>query len=351
MRAAEAETIMNRFKRFNQRGAVGTALKTASPTYGHSRRKTLSRPVVLTQVPGRASFRAVSAGSAASSDEPPPAKLSATPPRSLKLFETTSGLDITQKVLELLWLSCERGYLTFEVVRQAFSGHDLTPDDLSAVRGTLGQAGVALVDLSAVGPVQSAAQTEADGSVHLETQGDSIQTGGQQTGEPELPPRDADIALSRRMEEADHEMRQILYSFGFAAHEHIARAEKLLAHPSDESFERLVSDSKVRSRIQYLPILPNLIKETQVLDRKAAAAYRKWRQALGQPNGEEHRTEFRKLDRKLQQTLPHVPLPSQGHPGDERDRPKHRRQVPGQPACPSGSPAGPRLGLPVSGRC
>ena len=30
----------------------------------------------------------------------------------LRLFETKSGLDITQKVIELLWLASERGYLT-----------------------------------------------------------------------------------------------------------------------------------------------------------------------------------------------------------------------------------------------
>jgi RNA polymerase primary sigma factor len=269
--------------------------------YGHSGRKTLKRPAVLAPVPGRTSLRAESAGSAASRDEPAPATLLATPPRLLGLFETKSGLDITQKVIELLWLASERSYLTFEVVHQAFSGHDLTPDDLSAVRGTLGQAGVVLVDASAVESVQPVAHSAAEESVHPETQGDSVQSGGQRTGEAQLLPRDAEIALSRRMEEADHEMRQILYSFGFAAHEHVARAEKLLAHPSDESFERLVSGSEVRSRIQYLPIFPNLIKETRMLDRKAAAAYRKWRQALGQPNGEEQRTEFRKLDRKLQQ--------------------------------------------------
>ena len=295
---------MNRCKKVNHRGAVGTAPKAASHVYGHSRRKTLNRPAVLAPVPGKTSLRAGTAGSAASRDEPAPATLFATPPWLLGLFETKSGLDITQKVIELLWLASERGYLTFEVVHQAFSGHDLTPDDLSAVRGTLGQAGAALVDLSTVGPGQSAAQTAADGSVHPETQGDSVQSGGQRTGEAQLLPRDAEIALSRRMEEADHEMRQILYGFDFAAHEHVARAEKLLAHASDESFERLVSDSEVRSRIQYLPILPNLIKETRVLDRKAAAAYRKWRQALGQANGEEHRTEFRKLNRKLQQLFP-----------------------------------------------
>jgi DNA-directed RNA polymerase sigma subunit (sigma70/sigma32) len=39
------------------------------------------------------------------------------------------------------------------------------------------------------------------------------------------------------------------------------------------------------------------------MDHKAAAAYREWRQAFGQPDGEKHRTEFRELDRKLQQTL------------------------------------------------
>jgi hypothetical protein len=66
----------------------------------------------------------------------------------------------------------------------------------------------------------------------------------------------------------------------------------------------LVADSEIRSRIQYLRILPNLVKEVRALDQKASAAYRMWRQALVQPNGEEHRTEFRKLDRELQQTFP-----------------------------------------------
>jgi RNA polymerase primary sigma factor len=105
------------------------------------------------------------------------------------------------------------------------------------------------------------------------------------------------------MEDEDHEMRQILYSFGFAAHEHVARAEKLLAHPSTESVEHLVADSEIRRRIQYLRMLPNLINQARTLDQKTLAAYRMWRQALGQPNSERHRTEFRKLDGELQQIL------------------------------------------------
>lgn len=295
---------MNRCKRVNHRGAVGTAPKTVPRMYGHSRPKALNRPVVLAQVPGRTSLRAASAGGTASRDEPTPATLSASPPRLLGLFETKSGLDITQRMIELLWLASERNYLTFEMVHAAFSGHNLTSEDMAAVYGTLGQADVDLVDASAVESVQSAAHSAAEESAHFRAQSACVQNGVQQTGEAQLLPRNTEIALSRRMEDADHEMRQIFYGFGFAAHEHLARAEQFLAHPSDESFEGLVADSEIRSRSQYLQILPHLIKQVRALDQKAAAAYRKWRQALGQPEGEQHRAEFRKLDRKLQQTFP-----------------------------------------------
>ena len=295
---------MNRCKRLNHHGAVGTALKTAPRLYDYSRRKTVSRPAILAQVPGRTTLRAAIAGRAASRDEPAPATLSAGPPRSLKLFETKSGLDITQRVIELLWLASERNCLTLELVHEAFSGHTLTPDDLAAVCRALGQAGVVLVNASAVESVQSAAHSAAEGSGHLKTQRVSLQNCAQQTSEAHLLPRIGETALLRRMEDADHEMRQIFYGFGFAAHEHIARAEQFLAHPSKESFEHLVADSEIRSRLQYLQVLPNLIKKARALDQKAAAAHREWRQALGQPDGEQRRVEFRKLDHKLQQIFP-----------------------------------------------
>jgi hypothetical protein len=156
---------------------------------GHSRRKTLGRPAVLARVSGSASCRVSSGGSAVSSDQPAPAALSANPPRSLGLLETESGLDITQRVTELLWLACERGYLTFEMVHQAFSGDGLTSDDLTTVCLKLGQAGVELVDASTVESVQSAAVGEGDknpgesiaGNQDINaSQGEAIQPEGQQ---------------------------------------------------------------------------------------------------------------------------------------------------------------------------
>ena len=168
------------------------------------------------------------------------------------------------------------------MVHQAFSGHDLTPDDLSAVRGTLGQAGVELwlTLRRRVGSVRRSDGGRGIGSP--QTQGDSVQNGGQRTGERTIAPaRCGDRPFETNGGGRPRDATNPLQLWFRRSRTHNPGREAL-AHPSDESFERLVSDSEVRSRIQYLPILPNLIKETQVLDRKAAAAYRKWRQALGQ---------------------------------------------------------------------
>ena len=295
---------MIRFKRVSHDSAVGTALRTAPRMYGHSRRGTLNRSGVMAQVSGRGRLRAASVVGAALRDPPAPATLSAAAPKPLGLFETKSGLDITQKVIELLWLAAERNYLTVEIVQEAFSGDALPPDDMAEVRRTLGQAGVYLVNASAVKSVKSAVHTAAEESAHLKTQSGSVRNCVPQAGEAQRSPLDAETALAKLMEDADHERRQILYSFGFTAHEHIIRAEKLLVYPSEETFEHLVVDSEIQSRLQYLQRLPDLVKQVRKLDQKAAATYRRWRQARGRSEGEAHGTEFRKLDHKLQQTFP-----------------------------------------------
>jgi hypothetical protein len=294
---------MNRCKRVNHHGAAGTALKTGQRTNGHGRRKTLSRSAVLAQLRGRTNLHATSAGSAASKDQPAHVTQPANSPQSLGLFKTKSGLDISQRVTELLWLASERDHLTVQMVHAALSCDELAPDDMAAVCRALEQAGVDFVAGSKVESVQSAAWSAAEESVRIKTQSPSVPSSGEQTGEAQELSLEAEPAVLIQLEDADRRMRQLLCGFGFAAHEHLARAERLLAHPSEQSFEQLVVDSRIRSRRRYLRVLPNLVKQVRAMDHKAAAAYREWRQAFGQPDGEKHRTEFRELDRKLQQTL------------------------------------------------
>lgn len=264
-----------------------------------SRRKALSRPVVVGAASAAAKVRVSSASSPGSTHQPSGATVSADPRQSPGLFKTKSGLDITQTMMELMWQASEDKQFTFEMAKEAFSGQDLSPEDIAAVWRTLGLAGVDLVNESAVKPVPSAAPIAAGGVVHLTPLNGAAHGAVQQPDQAQPLAGDEDAALLKRMEHAEDEMRHILFGFGFAAHEHTARAEKLLVHPSAQHFETLVTDSSTRSRDQYLQMLPGLVEQTRALDQKAAALYRNCRQG----NGEEHQTELSRLNRDLQHTF------------------------------------------------
>jgi RNA polymerase primary sigma factor len=113
-----------------------------------------------------------------------------------------------------------------------------------------------------------------------------------------------DRAPLKLMEAAEREMRQIIYRFGFAARQHILRAEKLLACPSSERLDHVLAGSKFRSARQYLTTLPNLVKLVRALDQKAGSAYQKWRQDPPLANGGKYLAEFRRFNHELQRIFP-----------------------------------------------
>ncbi len=269
---------------------------------GRKRRKSPGRRAIAARPPVRAASHTASSDKAVARDKSAPAILSTTPPPSPGLFKTKSGFDITQRVMELIWPAAEGNQLTFEMVREAFEGEDLTPEDLDVVRETLAQAGVKLVYASAVASVRSAFPTVATQPAVFNQRRSSVPNCAPESREAHRLQRET--ALLKRMEQAEREMKRIFHGFGFAAREYIARAEKLLAHPSEENFQRLVVDSDIRSRKRHLKILPMLVKEARGLDQKAGAAYRDWRRAPRKHEAGRHETNFRKCNDQLRKAFP-----------------------------------------------
>jgi hypothetical protein len=282
------KTAMNKCKRSHPRVDQRNARNLTHPVNpGRNRLKSMGESKV--RCPVRTSFLA------------PPAADSV---ESGGLFATKSGLDITRQMIELLWLSFGRNHLTFEEVRETFPGDKFTADDMALVCRVLEQAGVTIIEASAVKSFKSANRSSAHESVQRILERVAAQTYlRRMAGEPP-PLQDVDTAPAPRMEDADREMRRIVCSFGFAAHQHIVRAEKLLACPSAERLEQVLAGSQISSRTQYLKALPNLIKQVRVLDQQAAAAYRAWREGPGETDGGKHLAEFRRLSHQLQQVLP-----------------------------------------------
>jgi len=271
---------------------------------GCNRLEAVNGPDVLGDAPARTVFGTASDGLAASKTRLPPALISVDPVQSRGLFEAKSGLDITQKVIELLWLASERDHPTFEEIQKNCADDKLAPDDIAAICQILGQAGVALIEASAVRPAQPTIRPAANELGQRKLHSAAVQDYLRRIGEGQRLEPVVDADPLTRIKAADHEMRQIIYGFGFAAHQHVVWAEKLLASPSAKRLEHVLAGLEIRSRNQYVKALPHLVKQVRALDHKAAAAYREWRQEPDQPDGGKHLTEFRRLNHELQQMLP-----------------------------------------------
>ena len=126
-----------------------------------------------------------------------------------------------------------------------------------------------------------------------------------QMGKVPLLTREQEVEICKRIEEAEIEMKRLVYSLGFTAKEHIAIAEKLLSEPPKERFDRVVVDKKVANREGHLRDLRSLIKKVRALDAEGGREVRRLAEGRhARPPREELQREFQKLDKKLQDIFP-----------------------------------------------
>ena len=156
----------------------------------------------------------------------------------------------------------------------------------------------------ALAPVEAPAGEERLDAAQLDILDDPVRLYMNQMGRVPLLTREGEVAICRRIEEAENEARQTLYSLGFAAKEHIALAEKLLAEPPKERFDRVIVDAKLPSRFRHLQTIRKLAAQVRGLDRKADAQFGAWKKAGSERQRRRCLAELRKLDRRLQKAFP-----------------------------------------------
>ena len=116
--------------------------------------------------------------------------------------------------------------------------------------------------------------------------------------------REQEVEIFKRIEEAELEMKGLVYGLGFAAKEHCAIAEKLLADPPKERFDRIVVDKKVATREGHLKDLRGLVKKIRALDAQADELYARLQKAASGGHRGRLLRECQKLDRNLQAIFP-----------------------------------------------
>jgi RNA polymerase primary sigma factor len=127
-----------------------------------------------------------------------------------------------------------------------------------------------------------------------------------QMGPVPLLTGDQEVEICRRIEKAEGEVTQILYHLGFAAKEHLAVADRLLATPPQERFDRVVSERKIECKDKHLKYMARLANTVRQLDAQADEAFLAWHTAAGEAHDGAHDllAKYKALDRQVQNALP-----------------------------------------------
>ncbi|MEC7201200.1 MAG: RNA polymerase sigma factor RpoD [Verrucomicrobiota bacterium] len=212
-----------------------------------------------------------------------------------------SGVNLTEYVKELLSLAQEQGYLTYGDINEVLPEEIITPEDLEEVYNRLRNLDVEIVDQAEVERIKKNDKNEEEDAGRLDILDDPVRMYMKQMGKVPLLTREQEVEICKRIEDAEISQRKIVYSMGFAGKEHIALAEKLIAEPPKERFDRVILDKKIDSRDKHLKYLRRLVKQVREQDQLVDEKYALWQKSsAAKKTKDKHEKEFLKADKKLQ---------------------------------------------------
>ncbi len=184
-----------------------------------------------------------------------------------------TSLDVAEKLKSLIRLAREQGHLTYDDLNEALPGHLATSADLDEVLIKLRSLDIEVIDPGDFDEL-GAEEDEDDGdddedeTRRRDVLEDPIRMYLREMGKVPLLTREEEVSTCREIEVSEKESQKVLYALGFAAKEHVALAEKLLAIPPKERFDRVVQDQAC-SREQHLKLVRRLSSQVQSLDQQA----------------------------------------------------------------------------------
>src|SRR5439155_10469139 len=197
----------------------------------------------------------------------------------------------------------EQGHLTYDDVNDALPDDLVTPEDLDQVLTKLRNLEIEIIDPAEVdrGKLTEADDEEEGG--RFDILDDPVRMYLRQMGKVPLLTREQEVEICKRIEEAENETRRIIYGFGFTGKEHIALAEKLIAMPPKERFDRVIVDKLIDNRERHLRDLRRLVKKVRAADEAVDDAFSEWQKAINKSQRTRLHNQFRRLDKRLQGTF------------------------------------------------
>lgn len=172
----------------------------------------------------------------------------------------------------------QNGYLTYEDIQGTFKNWKKQEDDYDGAVLFLKGANIEVLKQEEVAAFEAkAAATQATRRANekLDVLDDPVRMYLKQMGQVPLLTREEEVEISKRIEEAEIQTKNIFNSLGCATEAYLGLLQRL--EEGGERFDRVISDKHVESRDKYFKVLPRtrlqIDKLHEQIGEKAASLY------------------------------------------------------------------------------
>ena len=214
--------------------------------------------------------------------------------------ETAATGNLNEKIRQLIRLSKEQGYLTFDDINEALPESVENQEEIDNVLSILNNLDIEILEPDQVEGYkqrQEEAEEEESRSSQNDILDDPVRMYLKQMGQVPLLTREQEVEISKRIETAELKAQEALFQAARISGYIIALGQKLITR--EERFDRIVIDKKIESRDAYFKSLPKLIELAQKAEDSTAES---WEEYLKARNDAERKKVLAK-HRKRETTL------------------------------------------------
>ena len=127
-----------------------------------------------------------------------------------------ASCDPAERIKELVKLAQEQGYLTYNDINDSLGDSAVIADELDEIYLKLRNLEVKIVDPLEVDRVKHPEADTDEEKTRIDVLDDPVRMYFKQMGQVPLLTREQEVAISKRVEAAESEVKKCIYSFGFA---------------------------------------------------------------------------------------------------------------------------------------
>jgi RNA polymerase primary sigma factor len=199
--------------------------------------------------------------------------------------QTQDGADlpaggINEKIRNLIRLSKEQGYLTFDDINEALPESVENQEEIDNVLSILQNLEIEILEPDQVEDYkqrQEEQEEEESRSTNNDILDDPVRMYLKQMGQVPLLTREQEVEISKRIETAELKAQTELFAASIIGRHIGTLGQKLLNR--EERFDRIVIDKKIESRDSYFKALPKLVETTQKNEKSVTDSWDEYQKA------------------------------------------------------------------------